>query len=76
MDSKLNRSQRCAAAATKVNWILGCIRRGITSRGRDIIIPFYSALVRLHLEHCVQFWSPQFKKDMDRLEKSKGGPLR
>lgn len=33
------------------------------------IIPFYTVLVGPHLEYSVQFWTPQFKKHMDRLEK-------
>ncbi|KAK4832801.1 hypothetical protein QYF61_025669 [Mycteria americana] len=62
-------SQQCTAATTKANQILRCIRRGITRRDRDMIIPLYSALVWLHLEYCVLFWSPKFKKDVDRLER-------
>ncbi|KFP99506.1 hypothetical protein N329_04800, partial [Haliaeetus albicilla] len=69
VDEKLSMSQQRALAVQKANCILGCIKRSMASRSREVILPLSSPLMRPHLEYCVQLRGPQHKKDRDVLER-------
>ena len=73
VDEKLDVSQQCAPAARKANGALGCTKKGVASREREVIVPLYSALARPHPQYCAQAWGPQHKKRS--WNGSRAGPL-
>ena len=68
MNANMKVSEQCRIAASKGNQVLGIIRRNITCNEKSLIVPLYKAIVRPHLEYCIQAWSPYLRKDMDMLE--------
>ena len=69
MNANMNVSEQCRIAASMGNQVLGIIRRNITYKENSLIVPLYTAIVRPHLEYCIQAWSPYFRKYIDRLDK-------
>ncbi|KAJ7423295.1 hypothetical protein BTVI_10443 [Pitangus sulphuratus] len=61
-DERLDRSWGCVLAAQTANHALGYIKSSVASRSSEMILPFYSTLVRIHLQYCAQLWDNQHKK--------------
>ena len=67
MNCNMKVSEQCRIAASKGNQVLGMIRRNITYKEKSLIVPLYKAIVRPHLEYCIQAWNPHLRKDIDML---------
>ena len=62
-------SLQCHRAANTARSELFRLRARITCRKPEVFLKYYTALVRPHLEYCVQAWAPYYKKDIVCLER-------
>ena len=69
INANMKVSEQCRIAASKGNQVIGMIRRTITYKVKFLIISLYKAIVRPHLEYCIQAWNQYLRKDIDMLEK-------
>ena len=68
VNDRLSNGMQCQSAANKANRILACIKKGINSRDKTIILPLYKTLVQPHLEYAVQLWALVLRKDVLKME--------
>ena len=68
MNANMKVPEQCRIAASKGNQVLGMIRRNITYKEKSLIVPLYKAIVRPHLEYCIQAWRSCLRKDIDMLQ--------
>ena len=64
----MNGSRQVVEAVKKANRALAEIRRTISNKETDTVIPIYKTTVIPHLEYCIQAWAPYLKKDLNALE--------
>lgn len=65
----MSTGEQCACAAERPRTSWAALGRALTAGSRSTNIEFYSALVRPYLEYCVHFGAPQYKRDVELLER-------
>ena len=55
-------SRQCIEANKKANRMLGYIKKSITSKSKEIVLPLYRGLVRPHLEYMLFSFGRHFSE--------------
>ena len=61
ISNDLEPSKHCSKVNKTANKLVGFISRAFKYKSEKVILTLFNALVR-HLEYCIQFWSPNYKK--------------
>ena len=69
ISNNLKPGKHCTEVVKTANKLIGFIGRTFEFKSEKVILALFNALVRPHLEYCVQFWSPHYRKDIDKLER-------
>lgn len=73
VDEKLDVSWKCVLTTQKTKHILGCIKRNMASKLREVVLPLYTALI-VQSPPRVQLWNPQNRRTWTCLRGSRGRP--
>ena len=63
VDSQLKFHKHSAAAVKKANMKLGMIKKSFACLNENVLLLFYTSLVRSHLEYRNLTWGPHYKED-------------
>ena len=69
VSNDLKCSRNCQAAYSKANRILGLVKRTISYKSKEILLPLYKTLIRPLVEYCTPAWSLHYTKDKELLER-------
>lgn len=60
----VDNNEQCSFVVMKARYALV----GAADRLKELIILFFSALLRPYLEYCIQFWAHQSKRESDKID--------
>jgi ribonucleases P/MRP protein subunit RPP40 len=68
MQSDLEWNRQCTKGVKTAYRVLDMIRQSFSYLNKDMALHLYKALVRPHLEYCMQDWRPYLKTDIELME--------
>lgn len=60
-------NQQCTEIVKSANKLIGLLGHTFEHKSEKAILAVYNSLLRPHLEYCVQFLSPYYRKELENL---------
>ena len=69
IDTGGKQAAQCQAAIGRANRVLGCVRRGINYKSKEVVLTSYRNLVRATSRILCAVLSPQHRENLDAIER-------